>query len=431
MDNSPQGHGSQAEISNSQAISRRKFLRVASATAGAALGSYALLSGGCSRNGGKNAVRVVSSLPRTGSAQGQTDTIVNGIKMAIDDYGGEIAGMKIEYQDMDDATAAQGQWDAGKEADNAREAIDDPNVLAYIGPYNSGAAKVSMPLLNEAGLIQISPAATWPGLTKKVPGNEASGEPDIYRKSGQITFCRVCPTDDVQGPLSAVFAKEELKVKKLYILDDKELYGAGIAGLFKKKCEELKLEILGHESIVANQKNFKTLIQKIKGLNPDLVYFGGTTQSGGPQIAIDMKGEGLNCPLMAPDGCYENKFIEGAGADVLNGRTYVTIGGKDPSLMTGAGAEFVKKYREKYKAEPEAYAAYGYEAAKVFLEAVKKVGRNDREAIRQAVLATKDFSAGVMGKWSFTPDGDTTMQVLTISKIEDGKFKPVKSQEQG
>ncbi len=150
-------------------MDRRKFLSVA--------GSGALVGlsgcGGCKGSG--NSIRIVSSLPRTGSAKGQTDTIVNGIKMAIDDYGGEIAGMKIAYQDMDDATAAQGQWDAGKEADNAREAIGDKNVMVFIGPYNSGASKVSQPLLNEAGLVQISPAATWPGLTKKVPGQERAG----------------------------------------------------------------------------------------------------------------------------------------------------------------------------------------------------------------------------------------------------------------
>jgi branched-chain amino acid transport system substrate-binding protein len=408
---------------------RRKFLRMAAGGVGAAaLGGSILGSGGCGASKG-NTLKIVSSLPRTGSAQGQTDTIVNGIKMAIEDYGGEIAGMKLVHQDMDDATAAQGQWDAGKEADNAREAIGDANAMVFIGPYNSGAAKVSMPLLNEAGMLQISPAATWPGLTKKVPGDEKSGEPDIYRPSGKITFCRVCPTDDIQGPLSAVFAKDTLGVKKVFILDDKELYGAGIAGLFKKKCESLGIQILGHESIVSSQKSFKTLIQGIKGKNPDLIYFGGTTQSGGPQIAIDMKGEGLNCPLMVPDGCYEKEFIKGAGADVLNGRTYATIGGKDPSQLTGAGAEFVKKYKEKYKAEPEAYAVYGYEAAKVFLEAVKKVGAKNREELRKTVLATKDFSAGVIGKWSFNADGDTSLQVLTISKIVDGEFKPQKTQE--
>jgi len=261
-----------------------------------------------------------------------------------------------------------------------------------------------------------------------VPG-DTTGEPGIYRKTGKLTFCRVCPTDFVQGPLSAVFANDVLKAKRVYILDDKELYGAGIAGLFEKKCKELGIEVLGHQSIDPKQPNFKTLMAQIAAMNPQLLYFGGTSQSGGPQIAKDLKAEpGLkDCPMMAPDGCYEQAFIDGAGADIVNGRVYTTIGGKDPSQLTGPGAEFVKKYKEKFKTDPEAYAVYGYEAAKVVLEAIKKIGKKDREAIRETVLATKDFDKGALGKWSFDADGDTTLNVLTISLIEGGKFVPKKT----
>jgi branched-chain amino acid transport system substrate-binding protein len=130
---------------------------------------------------------------------------------------------------------------------------------------------------------------------------------------------------------------------------------------------------------------------------------------------------------MGPDGCYENAFIESAGADVLNNRCYVTIGGTDPSQLTGPGAEFVKKYKEKFQTEPEAYAVYGYEAAKIVLEKIKEVGKKDREAIVKAVLGTKDFDKGALGKWSFDENGDISLQKLTISKVVDGKFKPVKS----
>jgi branched-chain amino acid transport system substrate-binding protein len=386
---------------------------------------------GCNGNnsgsgGGSNTIRLVSSLPRTGSAQGQTNTIVNGIKMAIDEYGGQVAGFTIDYKDWDDATAAAGQWAAESETANAQKAVADQDVVAYIGTYNSGAAKVSMPITNEAGLLQISPAATWPGLTKPVAGDN-TGEPGIYRTTGKINFCRVCTTDDVQGPLSADFAKEELKVKTVYILDDKELYGQGVANLFRKRAEEIGIKVLGQESINVTNQEFGALMTRIKGMNPDLLYFGGTTQSKGGQIAKDMKNAGLNCPMMAPDGCYELAFIESAGADNLNGRCYVTIGGTDPSQLTGAGAEFVKKYKEKYKKDPEAYAIYGYEAAKVVLEAIKKVGKKDRAAITKAVLDTKDFAAGAIGKWSFDANGDTTLQQLTISKIEGGQFKPLKT----
>ncbi len=410
-------------------MNRRRFLAVTGA------GMLAVW-GGCSSST-KN-IRIVSSLPRTGSAQGQTDTIVNGIRLAIEEYGGEVAGFKIEYFDKDDATAAQGQWDAGKEADNAREAVADPHVMAYIGPYNSGASMVSQPILNEAGLVQISPSATWPGLTQPVPNN-TKDEPAIYRPSGKVTFCRVCPNDFVQGPLSAVFVANELKAKRVFVLDDKELYGAGIANLFENKCVELGLEVLGHENIVPRQSNYKSVIQRIKQLKPDLVYFGGTSQTSGPQIAIDMKGEGLHVPLMVPDGCYEMAFINAAGLDTL--RTipvYATIGGYDPGELLklgGSGAEFVKRYQKKFGKMPEAYAVYGYECAKVVLAAIQRVGKKDREAIREAVLATRDFD-GALGRWSFDENGDTTLRVLTISRIEvvkndagaeEGQFRPVKT----
>ena len=130
--------------------------------------------------------------------------------MAIEENGGEIAGMKIEYLDWDDADASSQSWTSELETNNANRAVADPDVMAYIGPYNSGAAKMSMPILNEAGLLQISPAVTHTGLTKQVTGGDAN-EPGVYRPTGKITFCRVCPADDMQGPLAADFAKEELR----------------------------------------------------------------------------------------------------------------------------------------------------------------------------------------------------------------------------
>jgi branched-chain amino acid transport system substrate-binding protein len=218
-----------------------------------------------------------------------------------------------------------------------------------------------------------------------------------------------------------------LNAKTVYVIDDKELYGAGIAKLFMEECKKptLDIKILGHEQLV-KQNNYKAVMAKIKALNPDIVYLGATSQSGAPQIAIDMLGVDMKCPLIVPDGCYEKAFIEGAGADLFTKLTcYATIGGKDPSLLEGAGAEFVKKYKEKFGKDPEAYAVYGYEAAKVFLETAKAVGKKDREELRRAVLATKDFDKGAVGKWSFDENGDTTLQILTISKVEGGKFKPI------
>jgi branched-chain amino acid transport system substrate-binding protein len=371
-------------------------------------------------------IKIVSSLPRTGSAKGQTDTIVNGIKLALDEAGHKVGGFTIEYQDLDDATAAQGQWEAQREIANAELAKNDPDVMIYIGTYNSGAAKVSMPILNKANILMISPANTSPSLTK--PNMGERDEPSRYRPSGKVSYFRVVPTDDVQGPVAAHWAKS-MGIKTVYVLDDNEVYGKGIADLFKAECEELKIKVLGHESIDAKSQEFKALMLKIKETNPGLVYFGGTTQTKAGQLAKDMVAAGITCPIMVPDGCNEKAFITSAGADVLNGRCYLTFGGLPPSELAkhgGKGKEFVDNYAKKYgKAPDEAYAAYGYECGKVALEVIRRAGVKNREAMIAACAGIKDFD-GALGKWSFDANGDTTQSTMSGSKVDGGEFKFVK-----
>jgi len=366
-----------------------------------------------------NLIKVVSSLPRTGSAKAQTDTIVNGIRMALDEAGMKVGNFTLKYEDLDDATASAGQWTAEKEAANANQAIMDPDVMVYIGTYNSGAAKIAIPLLNEANLLMISPANTWPGLTKPKRGDP--GEPEIYQKSGKINYTRVVPADDLQGPLGAEWALK-LGLKKVYILDDREVYGKGIADLFQLRAEEIGLKVLGHEGIDSQAQEFKSLMTKIKAASPDLVYFGGTTQTKAGQVAKDMIAVGLKCKIMVPDGCFEDAFISSAGAENLNDRALITFGGLPPEKLKGKGAEFVKHYKAKYGKDPEAYAVYGYEAAKVALEAIRIAGKKDRDAIRAACLSIKNFD-GALGKWSFDKNGDTTMKRMSGNTVRNGKFE--------
>jgi branched-chain amino acid transport system substrate-binding protein len=368
-------------------------------------------------------IKIVSSLPRTGSAKGQTDTIVNGIKLALEEAGYSAGGFKIEYEDLDDATAAAGQWDAQKETSNANQARDDKDVMVYIGTYNSGAAKISMPILNKAGILMLSPANTTPSLTK--PNTGEKDEPARYQPSGKVNYFRVVPTDDVQGPVAAHWAKE-MKVRRVYILDDNEVYGKGIADLFRAECLELKINVLGQESIDVKAQEYKALMQKIKGFNPQLVYFGGTTQTKAGQLAKDMLAAGLDCKMMVPDGCYEQAFIASAGADTLNGRCYVTFGGLPPKelgKLGGKGKAFVEAYEKKFgKLPDEAYAAYGYECAKVALECIASAKKKDRAAIVAAAARIKNYE-GALGTWSFDANGDTTLKTMSGSIVDKGEFK--------
>ena len=371
-------------------------------------------------------IKIYSSMPRTGSAKGQTDTIVNGIKLAFDEVGYKVGDFTIDYVDLDDATAAAGSWDAAREQANAELAANDNDALIYIGTYNSGAAKISMDKLNTAKIMMISPANTAPSLTK--PGTGDKDEPARYRPTGEVNFFRVVPTDDIQGPVAAQWAKA-MGVTSVYILDDTELYGKGVANQFKAECQELKIKVLGHESIDTKAQEFKALMQKIKAQNPGLIYYGGTTQSKAGQLAKDMVAAGLTCSIMVPDGCYETAFIESAGADVLNGRSFVTFGGSPPEELakkTAKGKAFIDSYKKKYGVLPsEAYAVYGYECGKVAVEMIRRAGVKNREAILWHARRLTDFD-GALGVWSFDANGDTTLQTMSGSKVEGGKFVFVK-----
>jgi branched-chain amino acid transport system substrate-binding protein len=379
---------------------------------------------GCTpaEDGDDDTILIVSSLPRTGSAKAETDTVINGITLALEEVNYKVGRFTVKHLDWDDATATAGGWVAEAEAANADRAAKNPSVLAYIGTYNSGAAKIAMPILNRAGLLMISPANTAPGLTK--PGRGEAGEPAIYRPTGKVNYVRVVPTDDLQGPLGADWAKE-LGAKTVVVLDDNEVYGRSIAELFKERCEEIGLKVVLRDTLDPKASEFKSLTATIKSLSPDLVYFGGTTQSKGGQLARDLVAAGVNCKLMVPDGCMEEAFIKAAGADVLNDRCYVTFGGVPPDRQTGKGKEFVEKYKQRFGTMPEVYAIYGYEAAKVALEALRRAGVKDRAAVIEACLKIRDFD-GALGRWSFDPNGDTTLTTMSGSIVHDGRFEFVK-----
>lgn len=392
------------------------------ALAGAALASSSNAPIASSAAPQDRVLKIVSSLPRTGSANAQTTTMVNGIRMAIDEVGGSIDGYKILYEDMDDASPQRGNWDPAIETQNAQKAAADRSVVGYIGTFNSGASKVSMPILNRAGLAMVSPANTYPGLTK--PGLGEANEPQSYRPTGKINYFRVVPTDDLQGAVAAEWAKE-LGAKKVFILHDRELYGKGIADVFQRASKKLGIEVVGFEGIDPKASNYKSLVVKMRAAQPDLVYFGGTTQNNAGQIAKDMRSGGSKAMFMVPDGCFERAFIEAAGAANLDGNTYVTFGGLPASELTGRGAEFRAAYVKRYGQEPEAYAVYGYEAARVTLDALRRAATKDRAGVLAALAETKDFD-GALGRWSFDENGDTTNRLMSGQMVKGGDFVFVK-----
>jgi branched-chain amino acid transport system substrate-binding protein len=364
-------------------------------------------------------VKIVSSLPRTGSANAMTTSIVNGIRMAIDEVGGKTGDLKIVYEDWDDASPERGNWDPNVEATNADKAAKDGDIVGYIGTFNSGASKISMPKLNQAGLVMVSPGNSWPGLTKK--GFGESSEPEVYRPTGRVTYFRVFPTDDIQGPAGARWA-QALGAKRIFVLHDRELYGKGLADIFKKSATELGLTVVGYEGIDPKASNYRSLVIKIRSMRPDLVYFGGTAQTNAGQLAKDLSAGGLGkVKFLVPDGCFDDALLSSAGAAALNDRTYITFPGLPPAQLTGKGKVFYDAYLKKFGTEPSAFGVYGYEAAGALIEAIRIAGKKDREAVLNAVASLKNYK-GALGEWGFDANGDITLTSLSGNTVKDGKF---------
>jgi branched-chain amino acid transport system substrate-binding protein len=372
--------------------------------------------------GGGQTVKIVSDLPLQGANRAQTTTMVNAIEMAIEERGGKAGSATIEYESLDDATAQAGQWDEAKCAENAQTAAQDEEVVGWIGPFNSGCAAVEIPILNEAGLGMISPANTYIGLTK--PGGEPD-EPEKYYPTGERNYTRVIVADDEQGQAGALLMEEE-GVESVYILDDKETYGKGLADQTQKSAEELGIQVVGREGIDGSAANYRSLMNKIARLDPDAIYFGGIIENNAGQLIKDKVGAGMSNDdvlFIGPDGIFVDTFISQAG-NAAEG-AYVTFGGLPESELTAKGQQFVQDYESQYDDEIQPYTAYAYEAANVMLDAIErasKEGEVTREAVLQQIFATEDYN-GVLGTWSFDEDGDTTLTELSVQRVENGQFE--------
>jgi branched-chain amino acid transport system substrate-binding protein len=399
-----------------------KSRKIVSAAVASAIVAGTMLIPGVSLAQEPEVIRIYSSLPLTGSSAGQTTTIVNAINLAIEQKtkGGLVCDgkFKIDYVSLDDATAAKGQWDEAKEQENANKAVADPDAMVYIGTFNSGAAKISIPILNQANppLAMISPANTNVGLTKVFN----PGEPEVYYPTGKRNYMRVVTADDVQGSVGAKWAKS-LGARNVYILDDQQVYGKGLADVFEKTAKEIGLNVLGRDGIDGKAADYKALATKIKATNPQLIYYAGITQNNAGQLLKDIRAAGIKALFMGPDGILEKAFIEAAGADVANG-VLATIAGTPRNRLPAAGRKFYTDYVAKFKSQPEAYAIYGYESASIALNAISKVCEKDRQAILDAMLSTKNFN-GVLGRWSFTPTGDTTLADMLGNRVVNGEWR--------
>ena len=353
---------------------------------------------------------IASDLPLQGASRTQTLQINDAIRKELADRDYKAGDYAIGFQACDDATAQAGKWDSGKCSQNANAYAANDKVIGVIGTFNSGCAAIIIPVLNQApdgGIAMVSPANTYPCLTVNLPGGCDATEPDKYYPSGSRNYVRVAPADDYQGAAVAEYMKE-LGVTKLYVLNDKEAYGLGVATTTRKAAEHLGIEVVGFEAWDPKAASYESLFRKIQGTGADAVFLGGLIDENGAQVIKDKVAVlGPNdgkVKLFAPDGFTTQQTIDDAGP--ASKGMYMSVAGVPVDEFSGVAKEFADAFEADYLsgARIDPYAIYGAQSAQVLLDAIEKSDGTRADVI--AKLFETKVTDGLLGSFTFNENGD-------------------------
>jgi branched-chain amino acid transport system substrate-binding protein len=385
-------------------------------------------SGNSSSSGSSSAAKTVtvySSLPLQGASRVQTEAVNNGAKLALEQSNNKAGdtNITVKYSPLDDSTAQAGSWTPEAESANARKAAQDKSTAFYLGTFNSGAAAIAIPILNEAGVPMISPANTAVGLTTNQPGSNP-GEPDKYYPNGTRNYTRIVPKDTIQGAALATLMKQD-GCTKVQLTNDKEVYGAGLGKNVELAAKTVGLTIISNEAIDKNAANYRSLAQKAKAAGADCFIYTGITANNAVQLYKDFAAALPTAKLYGPDGVAESGFSDpkkGGIPTALDARTKVTVATLSPDQYPPEGQDFFKAYTAKYGEEnPDPYAIYGYEAMKLGLDAIARSKTGDKADVIKALFSTKDRQS-VLGTYSIDENGDTTLTDYGVYAIKAGQL---------
>jgi branched-chain amino acid transport system substrate-binding protein len=362
---------------------------------------------------------IASDLPLQSSGRTQTLQMTRAIKFVLGQHGWKAGKYTLAYQSCDDSTAQAGKWDSGKASANANAYAQNSSVVGVIGTFNSGAAEIIVPVLNRAAngpIAMISPANTYVGLTHGGPGT-AAGEPGKYYPTGKRNYARVVAADDYQGAADGLLARS-LGVKKIFILDDKEAYGLGVATNFKNAVKKLGIKIVGFTAWDGKASSYEALAVKIKASGAQAVFMGGLVCENGGKLIKDVVAGAPGVKIMLPDGFTPLSATVQQAGTAVNG-AYLSVAGLPNSALKGAGAQFVKAFTKADKRPPEPYSVYAAQAAEALIAAIKQSNGSRSDVTKQ--LFKVHLTNSLLGNVSFNANGDVTSNPVTIYRIKSGK----------
>jgi branched-chain amino acid transport system substrate-binding protein len=365
---------------------------------------------------------IASDLPLQGSNRSLTTEMADAIEFVLKKRDWTAGDHKIGYQSCDDSTAQAGSWDSAKCSSNARAYANNESIIGVVGTFNSGCAKLEIPVANRAPdgpLAMVSPANTYPGLTISGPGTEA-GEPDNYYPTGNRNYARVVWNDQFQGAAAARLA-QELGLKTVYVLTDKETYGQGVANLFVRYAKKLGIKTVpgAPQAWDKNATSYDAIASRVKSSGADGIFLGGIVCNNGGKLIKDLRaGVGPDVQILGPDGWTPiSATIQGAG-DASEGM-YITQPGLPADQLKGEGKAFVDEFTAEIGKAPNPYTAYAAQAASILLDSIE-----DSDGSRASVsegLFNRDVTDGILGNFKIDENGDTTLGIVSVYQIKGQK----------
>jgi branched-chain amino acid transport system substrate-binding protein len=374
------------------------------------------ISGATSSQG--NQLTVYSSLPLQGPSGAISAQIIDGEKLALHDFGGRIGSFKISYASLDDSSPTSGQWDPGVTASNAKTAANDPSTIAYLGDYNSAATAISLPLINAADILQISPASPYAGLSASAYAGQ--DEPERFYPTGRRSFARLEPGDPAQAR-AQVQLMRDLGVGRVYVLDNQDPFELPLAQMVAADSERAGISVAARDSLdTTATAGFAGEVSRIAKSGAQAVFFAGGTTPETVSLWQQLHGADPRLWLLGSSTMVNATFTSAIGAGAA-ARTLLTTPVLPVSHYPASARRVLAVYRREFHEQPQAYALFGYEAMSATLRAITRAGTrgNNRQAVIDAL-----FSAGphdsVIGRYAIEPDGETTLSSYGVDRVSGG-----------
>jgi branched-chain amino acid transport system substrate-binding protein len=392
----------------------------------------ALVISGCGssdRSGGRirgTTLSIYFSGPLHGASSVAAQAALNGAQLALSSVHNRIGKYRIVLKALDDSTPQSGAWDPSQTTINARLASQDPTTVGYLGEFNSGASAVSIPLLNRAGIAQVSSASTAVGLTTAGTGT-APGEPQKYYPLGNRTFARVIPNDAIQAT-ALVRAQQSFGCHSTFVLDDGEVDGEDTALTFVLTAQSAALRVVGVQAFQRHAAGYASLAAGIAGSGADCVLISAIDEPSSVLLTKQLTRLLPDARIFVSNGLADRAYIDpGAGGipASLDPRVVVASATLDAASYPPAGQAFLAEYARAFGVS-EPSAIYGYAAMGLMLRAISRAtDRGHTAAQRSKVVAAIGSTTrirGALGTYRINSAGDTTINRYGIYRLVGGRL---------